>query len=181
MSSLEEKASLVQSAADFFVNGRLATALDQFTEGLKTLGLLEELRKNPAVFYNMFVSEEIPLQAKDLCTLFDVDFSVQGSNKRARENTTMCFWRDWLIDIEEGECSPVTLEKVLEFTSGASTVPPLGFPQRPQIQFLHEGNRIFPEANTCALVLRLPLHSSYEAFKQYMMEGILQAPTFGLA
>ncbi|KAK5849983.1 hypothetical protein PBY51_014273 [Eleginops maclovinus] len=28
VSSLEEKASLVQSAADFFVNGRLATALD---------------------------------------------------------------------------------------------------------------------------------------------------------
>ncbi|ROL47709.1 G2/M phase-specific E3 ubiquitin-protein ligase [Anabarilius grahami] len=76
VSSLEEKDSLVQSAADFFVNGRLATALDQFVEGLKTLGLLKELRKNPAVFYNMFVSEEIPLQAKDLCTLFDVDFSA---------------------------------------------------------------------------------------------------------
>ena len=83
--------------------------------------------------------------------------------------------------VTEGECSPVTLEKVLEFTTGASTVPPLGFPHRPQIQFLHEGNRIFPEANTCALLLRLPLHSAYEAFKQYMMEGILQAPTFGLA
>ncbi|XP_032363460.1 G2/M phase-specific E3 ubiquitin-protein ligase [Etheostoma spectabile] len=181
VSSLQEKDSLSQSAADFFVNGRLATALEQFAEGLKTLGLLEELRKNPVVFYNMFVSEEIPLQAKDLCTLFDVDFSVQGSNSRYRENLTICFWRDWLIEIEEGECSPVTLEKVLEFTSGASTVPPLGFPHHPQIQFLHEGNRIFPEANTCALVLCLLLHSSYEAFKQYMMEGILQAPTFGLA
>ncbi|XP_042582775.1 uncharacterized protein LOC122137829 [Cyprinus carpio] len=100
VSSLEEKDSLVQSAADFFVNGRLATALDQFVEGLKTLGLLEELRKNPAVFYNMFVSEEIPLQAKDLCTLFDLYFSVQGSNRRDRENMTICFWRDWLIDIE---------------------------------------------------------------------------------
>ncbi|XP_076578623.1 G2/M phase-specific E3 ubiquitin-protein ligase-like [Chaetodon auriga] len=180
VSSLQERDSLIQSAADFFVNGRLATALDQFAEGLKTLGLLEELRKNPAVFYSLFVSEEIPLQAKDLCTLFDVDFSVQGSNRRDRENTTICFWRDWLIDIEEGECSPVTLEKILEFTCGASTVPPLGFPHRPQIQFLHEGNRIFPEANTCVLVLHLPLHSSYEAFKQYMMEGILKAPTFGL-
>lgn len=62
-------------------------------------GLLEELRKNPTVF-NMFVSEEIPLQAKDLCTLFDVDFSVQGRNRRDRENMTICFWRDWLIDIQ---------------------------------------------------------------------------------
>lgn len=29
VSSLEEKDSLVQSAADFFVNGRMQTALDQ--------------------------------------------------------------------------------------------------------------------------------------------------------
>ncbi|KAK5871824.1 hypothetical protein PBY51_012569 [Eleginops maclovinus] len=60
----------------------------------------------------MFVSEQIPLHAKHLCTLFDGDFSVQGRNRRDRENMTICFWRDWLIDIEEGECSPVTLEKV---------------------------------------------------------------------
>uniref|UniRef100_A0A8C7WVA3 HECT domain-containing protein n=1 Tax=Oryzias sinensis TaxID=183150 RepID=A0A8C7WVA3_9TELE len=83
--------------------------------------------------------------------------------------------------VTEGECSPVTIENVLEFTSGASTVPPLEFSHRPQIQFLHEDNRIFPEANTCIIVLRLPLHSSYDAFKQHMIEGILQAPTFGLA
>ncbi|XP_060927947.1 G2/M phase-specific E3 ubiquitin-protein ligase-like [Limanda limanda] len=181
VSSLEEKDSLVQSAADFFVNGRLATALDQFADGLKTLGLLKEMRENPAVFFNFFVNEEIPLQAKDLCKLFVPDFSAQGSNRRNRENMTICFWRDWLIDIEEGECSPVTLERVLEFSSGASVVPPLGFPHPPQIQFIHEENRIFPEANTCIVTLRLPLHSSYEWFKKHMMEGILQAPTFGLA
>ncbi|CAB1457397.1 unnamed protein product [Pleuronectes platessa] len=97
VSSLEEKDYLVQSAADFFVNGRLATALDQFADGLKTLGLLKEMRENPAVFFNFFVNEEIPLQAKDLCKLFVPDFSAQGSN---RENMTICFWRDWLIDIE---------------------------------------------------------------------------------
>ncbi|CAB1455150.1 unnamed protein product [Pleuronectes platessa] len=181
VSSLEEKDSLVQSAADFFVNGRLATALDQFADGLKTLGLLKEMRENPAVFFNFFVNEEIPLQAKDLCKLFVPDFSAQGSNRRNRENMTICFWRDWLIDIEEGECSPVTLERVLEFSSGASVVPPLGFPHPPQIQFIHEENRIFPEANTCIVTLCLPLHSSYEWFKKHMMEGILQAPTFGLA
>ncbi|KAM9486989.1 G2/M phase-specific E3 ubiquitin-protein ligase-like isoform 2-T2 [Clarias gariepinus] len=181
VSSLEEKDSLVQSAADFFVNGRMQTALDQFLEGLRTLSLLDELRRNPAIFYNMFVNEERPLQAKDLCTLFEVDFSVQGSSRRVVENMTICFWRDWLIDIEEGECSPITLEQVLEFTSGASTVPPLGFPHRPQIQFLHEVNKIFPEANTCHIILRLPIHNDYDTFKKYMIEGIIQAPGFGVA
>lgn len=79
----------------------------------------------------------------------------------------------------EEEAGPITLETVLEFASGASAVPPPGFPHQPEIQILHEGNKIFPEANTCLLVLHLPMHSSYEAFKKYMTQGILQAPTFG--
>ena len=73
---------------------------NRFVEGFRTLGLLEELRENPAVFHSMFVSEERPLQAKDLFSLFGVDYSVQGSNKRAKENSTICYWRDWLIDVE---------------------------------------------------------------------------------
>ena len=81
----------------------------------------------------------------------------------------------------EEECSPITLEMILEFASGASTVPPLGFPHRPQIEFLHEANKLFPEANTSLVVLRLPVHTDYESFKKYMKEGILQAPTFGVA
>ncbi|XP_036433504.1 G2/M phase-specific E3 ubiquitin-protein ligase [Colossoma macropomum] len=180
VSNLEEKDSLVQSAADFFVNGRVHAALEQFAVGLRTLGLLEELQKNSGLFYNMFVSEERPPQARDLCTLFEVHFSKQGSNRRARENQTICFWRDWL-KVEDGECSPITLEMILEFASGASTVPPLGFHHRPPIEFLHEANKIFPEANTCLVVLRLPVHTDYESFKKYMKEGILQAPTFGVA
>lgn len=83
----------------------------------------------------------------------------------------------------EGECSPLTMEMVLEFASGASSVPPLGFSQPPQIQFLHgtsDYKRIYPEANTCLIILRLPLHNSYDDFKTYMTGGILQAPTFGI-
>ncbi|XP_041864838.1 G2/M phase-specific E3 ubiquitin-protein ligase-like [Melanotaenia boesemani] len=181
VTKMEEKDSLVRSAVEFLMNGRMRDATDQFVEGFKTLGLLEELQKHPTVFHDLFVCEEKPLTAKDLSSLFTVAFSVQGSNRRVQENQSICFWRDWLIDIEEEEAGPITLETVLEFTSGASAVPPLGFPYQPQIQFLHDHTKIYPEANTCVVVLYLPIHSSYEAFKKYMMEGILQAPTFGVA
>ncbi|XP_015259137.1 PREDICTED: G2/M phase-specific E3 ubiquitin-protein ligase-like isoform X2 [Cyprinodon variegatus] len=181
VTTLEERDSLVQSAADFFVNGRVCAGLQQFMEGLKSLNVLDEIQKNPAVFHELFVCEEKPLLARDLYTLFQVCFSVQGSNKRRIENLTICYWRDWLVDIEEGECSPMTLEMLLEFASGASKVPPLGFPHRPQIEFLHEANKVFPEANTCLIVLRLPVHSDYESFTKYMTDGVLQAPTFGVA
>lgn len=59
-------------------------------------------------------------------------------------------------------------------------MPSLGFPYYPQIQFLHEANKIFPEANTCLIILRLPIHNNYDMFVKYMTEGILQAPWFGV-
>nr|XP_023670414.1 G2/M phase-specific E3 ubiquitin-protein ligase-like [Paramormyrops kingsleyae] len=181
VTKMEDKDSLVRSALQFLMNGRMRDAIEQFAEGFKTLGLLDQLQRYPSIFHEMFVCEEKPLQAKDLNSLFTVDFSRLGSNRRAQENQTICFWRDWLIDIEEEEAGPITLETVLEFISGASAVPPLGFPHQPQIKFLHEDSKIFPEANTCLLVLHLPIHSSYDTFKKYMTEGILQAPTFGVA
>ncbi|KAL0159487.1 hypothetical protein M9458_043212, partial [Cirrhinus mrigala] len=55
-------------------------------------------------------------------------------------------------------------------------IPPLGFPCKPTIQFLHPedyGMRIFPEANTCDITLRLPLHASYLNFREKMESGIL--------
>uniref|UniRef100_A0A3P9LHB6 HECT domain-containing protein n=1 Tax=Oryzias latipes TaxID=8090 RepID=A0A3P9LHB6_ORYLA len=71
--------------------------------------------------------------------------------------------------ISEGS-RPVTLGQILVFASGTDTIPPLGFPTRPKLVFLHwEGvPRIFPEANTCDVTLRLPLHSSYSAFVEHM-------------
>lgn len=59
-----------------------------------------EMQKYPALFFYMFVNEQRPLQAKDLSSLFYVNFSPQGSNRRAKENQTICYWRDWLIDVE---------------------------------------------------------------------------------
>ncbi|XDV24099.1 hypothetical protein PO909_028364, partial [Leuciscus waleckii] len=182
ISSLEERDSLIQSAAEYFVNGRINLALRQFEEGFKTFGLMDELKNHAEIFEDLFVNAIRPLEAKDLATLFDVDFSPLGSNKRQLENKTICFWRDWLIDVEEGDCNQLTLEMVLQFASGASSVPPLGFPHQPKIEFLlafGQNTRIFPEANTCLIVLRLPIHSTYESFRTYMTEGILQSPTFG--
>ncbi|XP_058625944.1 uncharacterized protein LOC131536818 [Onychostoma macrolepis] len=88
ISSLEESDSLVQSAAEYFVNGRTNLALRQFEEGFKTLGLIDELKNHPDIFEDLFINAVRPLEAKDLSTLFEVDFSPLGSNKRQLENKT---------------------------------------------------------------------------------------------
>lgn len=182
ITSLKQRDTLVQSAIDFFVEGRLRVALQQFVEGLKTLGLLQEMRTHPDLFRCMFVEDMKPLKASDISALFHVRFSTPGTRARELESKTVCFWRDWLIDVEEGECSPVTLENVLVFASGSSTIPPNGFLLQPTIEiFPEELGKIFPEANTCNIVLKLPVHNNYDSFKAHMCNAILWAPTFGVA
>lgn len=73
------------------------------------------------------------------------------------------------------------MEQILVFASGADRVPALGFSPHPTLTFIHETGRKYPEANTCLVNLRLPIHDNYVQFTKFMYEGIIQAPTFGLA
>lgn len=84
-----------------------------------------------------------------------------------------CYFLDGVFEI--------TLDQLLVFTSGADRIPALGFSPQPTLTFNHETGRKYPEANTCLVKLKLPIHNAYEEFTKYMCEGIIQAPTFGLA
>ncbi|RXN25305.1 G2 M phase-specific E3 ubiquitin- ligase-like protein [Labeo rohita] len=181
--SLHDRDSLVEEAARAYVEGRVKEATEQLTEGLKTLGLADAIKAHPQMLKPLFISGSKPLDVDDILKLFRVNFSCPGSNRRRVENQTVMFWRDWLIEVGESS-RPVTLQQILIFASGADKIPPLGFPCKPTIQFLHPedyGMRIFPEANTCDITLRLPLHASYLQFREKMESGILQSPTFGFA
>ncbi|XP_039524304.1 uncharacterized protein LOC120477014 [Pimephales promelas] len=182
ISTLKQRDTLVQSAVEYYVDGRCNVALQQFVDGFKTLGLLQEMQTHTDLFHIIFVEDKKPLRSSDLASLFKANLSDHDSYKRELETRTLCFWRDWIIDVEDEECAPLTLENVLEFASGSSVIPPHGFLQQPQIEFLHDApEKIFPEANTCNIVLKLPIHYNYESFKTNMSNGILWAPTFGVA
>ncbi|KAL7408084.1 hypothetical protein ABVT39_018006 [Epinephelus coioides] len=182
VSRVDQKHNLAEEAARAYVEGRTQKALQQLVDGLKTLGVADAIEKDPDVLKPLFVGGPKALEVQDLLDLFSPCFSPPGSNRRRQENQALMFWKDWLIEVDEGT-RPVTLEQMLIFASGIDCIPPLGFPNHPTIEFLHDSNgnrRIFPEANTCEVILRLPLHPSYSIFMEYMESGILQSPTFGL-
>ena len=68
--------------------------------GLKTLGVLEMLRRVPSVMGEAFVYCGPPeLTAENIEALFIIkSWSQEGSNRRAAEQKTISFWRDFLID-----------------------------------------------------------------------------------
>lgn len=71
----------------------------------------------------------------------------------------------------------MSVEDVMMFATGLSSVPPYGLEPLPQIEFLDDS--AFPLANTCSNSLRLPLLDSYPLFKSQMHFGILNSPGFG--
>lgn len=96
------------------------------------------------------------------------------------------YFNGFTVYSSDGECPPLTVALVLEVATGATVVPPLGFEDTPTIEFLHTARGLlagqqkkkYPEANTCAVTLRLPLHSTYNAFREFMTSGIVNSPTF---
>ena len=183
--NLEDRDKLVNQTINWFLFGKTRPALEALKEGMKTLGILEQIETYPKVFEPLFIYKHKKLTADEVTNLFQVKRSLPGSNKFEDENLLLSFWNDLLIDIEEGE-SELTLEMVLSFATGCPCVPPIGFsPIVPAIAFLHDleadGNKSkFPKANTCALKLYLPtVHSKYNDFKNAMAYGIMNTKGFG--
>ena len=91
-----------------------------------------------------------------------------------------------MLETAGDDDNTVTLETILAFATGVKEVPAAGFQQQPSLEFVHpegEGTlnlSIFPKANTCACVMRLPMsHKKYRAFVNAMNNGILCAHGFG--
>jgi len=189
VSNLDERQDLINAALTFYLEGRMEMPLKQLKEGLETLGVLNAIKEHSSIMEEQFCGGPPTLSAASLLDLFAVNYSP---NRRALEEVAVAHWRDWIIEVEDGDAAvevdggdimKVTLQNVL--ASGASAIPVFGFKESPNITFLHEtinGNRrMFPEANTCTITLKLPIGHEYEGFFQFMTSGIIQSPTFGVA
>lgn len=67
---------------------------------MKTLGVLDAIRKHPGTFQECFVWQEQTLTAQTMEELFEYQMSPEGSNRRAEEARTITFWLDFLLDVQ---------------------------------------------------------------------------------
>ena len=66
----------------------------------------------------------------------------------------------------------ITLGDVLAFTTGASSIPPVGFTNKPSIEFHSKSN--YAQANTCGNFLKLSLlANSYKQFRDLLCFSIV--------
>ena len=102
--------------------------------GMDTLGIPMFGRKFPMLLYLLRPSSIISLSVRHLLFLLKPDFSEEGSNMLIHEKAIYSKFVKYVRDVSSGR-RVVTLGNVLEFVTGASEEPPLGFAKTPQIHF----------------------------------------------
>ncbi|KAI3367481.1 hypothetical protein L3Q82_026203, partial [Scortum barcoo] len=196
ISSLEEKAALVEDLVSFTMITRMQLPLQRFREGLQTLGVFDQVQLFPLVFCGVFCDTSDRLTAQTVDRLFTVKFSQQEATLN-RETAVISFWRHFLLECEVGRSS-ISLQDLLCFATGAEGLPAAGLLPSPSISFLHpissfplaeeeeeeeeetvrpEGELwrdegLFPQSERDSKHLLLPVTSSYQAFKSSMEQAI---------
>ncbi|XP_033114318.1 uncharacterized protein LOC117114736 [Anneissia japonica] len=122
------------------------------------------------------------LTVDEFKSIYQYCFSEEGSNNRAKEDSTIYSFELFLQDLEENEAGGLLLKDILIFITGCEYIPPLGFVQPIRILFYSsEGNTMRrPWSSTCALTLSLPGgidEPSY--FKSLMTESLTDCHGFG--
>eukprot|EP00076_Gallus_gallus_P040969 XP_025006507.1 G2/M phase-specific E3 ubiquitin-protein ligase isoform X4 [Gallus gallus] len=159
ITSLRDKDMLVNDLLIHHVIKRIISPLESFRQGLKTLGLLEKMEMHPDAFSSLFCHKPENLSAEALCDLFTIHSSPDVNKVGAAD-----FWMGYLQDVESGE-SVVTLQDILFFVTGCSSIPPIGFDPEPTIKFLPVH---YPIGNRLLNCLELPITRTYENFKNKM-------------
>ncbi|XP_029701347.1 uncharacterized protein [Takifugu rubripes] len=170
VTSVEEKKDLVADYVRWYIIERNSSVIDRFKDGLSALQFLTALQQHPSLLIPVLCHSEKRLTGIDIERLFTPDVSPAGSNRRQKESLTLAYWADYLLDCQEGEAA-VSVEEVLMFATGLTSLPPSGLEPLPKIEFL-DGSP-FPMSNTCSNLLKLPILDSYSVFKAHRSETVL--------
>ncbi|XP_076866557.1 uncharacterized protein LOC143517694 isoform X2 [Brachyhypopomus gauderio] len=149
---------IISQIVKHFIFHRTANMVEQFKQGINSCGKLwETVERYLKAFQCLFTHTEEQLTRAAFRCLFDIFWSDEGANNKEAEEDTIFAWECLLNSVQEKE-TPFTFEDLLVFVTGADAVPPLGFPQRLQIQFYDQEERgsRFPYASTCSMTLFLP-------------------------
>uniref|UniRef100_H3CA88 G2/M-phase specific E3 ubiquitin protein ligase n=1 Tax=Tetraodon nigroviridis TaxID=99883 RepID=H3CA88_TETNG len=168
VSSLQEKEALVEDLVTFALITRMQLPLQRFREGLRTLGVFDQVQLSPATFFSVFCRVSAQLTAPTLSRFFTVNFS-EDQERLAKEMSIVSFWRHLLLECEAGRSS-VSLQDLLHFATGAREPPASGFLPPPSISFLHPAASSQRELGSKHLLL--PVTSSYQAFKGSMEQAV---------
>lgn len=132
--------------------------IDQLSEGLQVLGLLQVIQKNPTVCYELLCyNPKLKLTAEKFLSqvfLEPADFSEKQSY-------------NWFLKFVNS-ANEEMLASLLQFITGHRSIPPRGLPHQICIKYLPDDDSAsLPKSVACLAVLNLPtVHSSEKKFME---------------
>jgi hypothetical protein len=184
-----EKNLLLDTMSLYCVIHKSKAAIDQFIDGLNSIGsLMSQLKNHPLLFKELFCANSGNLSINEFRQLCKINFSQVGCNDRSGEEKSILWWEEMLDNLsQKEEVDGISLKELLTFVTGADEVPPAGFPKLIDIDFYYQpldsrGQvlRRLPHASTCALQLYLPRNvPDYEEMKNLLRESLHGCQGFG--
>ncbi|XP_076080247.1 G2/M phase-specific E3 ubiquitin-protein ligase-like [Mytilus galloprovincialis] len=106
---------------------RTSAEIAQFCSGLNDVfGFWDIVKQNPKTWKGKFSAMPQNMNKRMFQSLYDIKWSVIGSNRRAEKEDSIYCWEIFLQDIDEKEVD-VSFEELLFFVTGADEIPPAGF------------------------------------------------------
>ncbi|XP_065645893.1 uncharacterized protein LOC136076409 [Hydra vulgaris] len=122
----------------------------------KEFGIYQIAHSLPAILQLFNSCDVEKLTFKRLSTLLKPSFAEIGSNDYVFQSKIYAKFNKYLREAASGRRNGVTLERVLQFVTGAEAEPVLGYELHPSISFIGAENGWIPTSNTCSSVLNLP-------------------------
>jgi hypothetical protein len=136
--------------------------VDQLSERLAFLGLLEKMKKNADLCFSLFCfSDDAVLTAERFIGLIDskVEIPTDFSKKQSY---------DWFVQYIQS-ASAEQLQCLLKFATSFKTIPPYGMEHKITIKYLPDDDEkaSLPKSLACLAILSLPtVHSSQTKFNE---------------
>ncbi|XP_051791623.1 G2/M phase-specific E3 ubiquitin-protein ligase-like isoform X1 [Erpetoichthys calabaricus] len=197
--NMNTKDTFVKKAALFHVILKSQACLDQLIDGLSYYEVLPLFRENPLMcVFLVFPKIKQEITANYLFTAFTPKFSDVCSYTKMLQTFMWSMFYDFLQSVQgkqleekfsrrrltEAEktfLETLSLVHVVQFTTGASTVPAAGFNPHPQMIFLDCEPTGHPKANTSRNELQIPvdedlLDPDSDEFDYFFFEALMNSP-----
>ena len=168
-----DKESRCKLLREYYTLIKVLPEINQFGEGLETLGVLTMMRKYPDLFLPYLTNTG----KKPINNFLDFVDECEGMLYFNFVSFDMFMCIDQEVQTPDGNIT-VTPEHILAFFTGADCIPPLRFSKTATLMFTLG---LFATSSTCSLVMYLPYcHEEFTTFKSFMIESLISNGGFGL-
>ena len=191
MNRFEKKENdLISCIANHVIYEKNLQAIGQFRAKLNEIGVMNHIKANFSLWSGLLCVSPKVLTDVDVINLFEYATSRTGTVNRQKEKDFVYYFNRFITRVYSSMVKynelTITLNDVLEFFTGGSSMPLGGFSKKIDCEFynaswINDACQPLPRVQTCGLVFHSPRNfKSYEQVEKVLSMVIMECKDFGL-